>query len=80
VVKYAILIFEQTHSDKIALFMFDNSSNHGSFAKDALLVSQMGMGDSTKKLLLHNDVKPDNTKHIMTYVDMNSEIRPKGIK
>ncbi|CAG8687435.1 26314_t:CDS:2, partial [Racocetra persica] len=38
------------------------------------------MGDGTKKLLLRNGVKPDNTEHIMTYIDMNSEVRPKKIK
>ncbi|CAG8758742.1 9837_t:CDS:2, partial [Dentiscutata erythropus] len=57
--------------DQITLFMFDNSSNHGSFAEDTLLVSQMGMGDGTKKPLLRNGVKPDGTEHIMTYVDKN---------
>ncbi|CAG8630535.1 7618_t:CDS:2, partial [Scutellospora calospora] len=38
-VNRAIPIFERTHPGKIALFMFDNSSNHDSFAEDALLVS-----------------------------------------
>ncbi|CAG8511608.1 16605_t:CDS:2 [Racocetra persica] len=60
--------------------MFDNSSNYGSFAKDALLVSQMGMKDSTKKLLLHDDTMPDGSKHIIIYIDNANVKRPKGIK
>ncbi|CAG8505496.1 4897_t:CDS:2 [Racocetra persica] len=36
------------------LFMFDNSSNHGLFAEDALLVLQIDMKDGTKKPLLHD--------------------------
>ncbi|CAG8530115.1 5860_t:CDS:2, partial [Dentiscutata heterogama] len=69
VVKYAIPIFEQTHPNKIALFMFDNSNNYGLFAKDALLVSQMNIKDGIKKLLLRDSTKPDSFKHIITYKD-----------
>ncbi|CAG8829930.1 10167_t:CDS:2, partial [Cetraspora pellucida] len=80
VVECAIPIFERTHPNKIALFMFDNSSNHSSFAEDALLVSQMGMKDSTKKPLLRDGTMPDGSKHIMTYIDNANIKRPKGIK
>ncbi|CAG8790214.1 32521_t:CDS:2, partial [Racocetra persica] len=80
VVEYAIPIFEQTHPNKIALFMFDNSSNYGSFAEDTLLVLQMGMKDGTKKLLLRDDTMPDGSKHIMIYIDNANVERPKGIK
>ncbi|CAG8479888.1 21061_t:CDS:2 [Cetraspora pellucida] len=66
--------------EQIALFMFDHSSNYSSFAEDALLVTQMGMRNGTKKPLLRNCVKPDVTEHIMTYVDNNGVVRPKGIK
>ncbi|CAG8756875.1 9382_t:CDS:2, partial [Cetraspora pellucida] len=52
--KKAILIFERTHSGKVALFMFDNSCNHNSFAEDALLVSQINIKDGEKRPLLHN--------------------------
>ncbi|CAG8806572.1 5875_t:CDS:2, partial [Racocetra persica] len=79
-VECAIPIFERTHPNKIALFMFDNSSNHGSFAEDALLVSQIGMKDGTKKPLLRDGTMPDGSKHIMTYIDNANVKRPKGIK
>ncbi|CAG8830738.1 8401_t:CDS:2, partial [Racocetra persica] len=62
------------------LFMFDNSSNYDSFAEDALLVSQIGMKDGTKKLLLHDNTMPDGSKHIMIYIDNANVKRPKGIK
>ncbi|CAG8576819.1 14539_t:CDS:2 [Gigaspora margarita] len=45
----AIPIFERMHSEKVALFMFDNSCNHNAFAEDALLVSRMNMKDRKKK-------------------------------
>ncbi|CAG8761877.1 20341_t:CDS:1, partial [Racocetra persica] len=80
VVECAIPIFERIHPNKIALFMFDNSSNYGSFAKDALLVSQMGMKNGTQKPLLHDYTMPDGSKHIMTYIDNANVKRPKGIK
>ncbi|CAG8721551.1 29625_t:CDS:1, partial [Racocetra persica] len=80
VVECAIPIFERTHPNKIALFMFDNSSNYGSFAEDALLVSQMGMKDGTKKLLLHDDTMPNGSKYIMIYIDNANIKRPKKIK
>ncbi|CAG8841161.1 2324_t:CDS:2, partial [Racocetra persica] len=62
------------------LFMFDNSSNHGSFAEDALLVLQIGIKDGTKKPLLRDSTMPDGSKHIMTYIDNANVKRPKGIK
>ncbi|CAG8719141.1 33845_t:CDS:2 [Racocetra persica] len=65
----AIPIFERTHPNKIALFMFDNSSNHGAFADDALLVSRINMGDGTKMPLLRDGTKPDGSTHVMTYID-----------
>ncbi|CAG8573952.1 26168_t:CDS:2, partial [Racocetra persica] len=80
VVECAIPIFERIHLNKIALFMFDNSSNYGSFADDALLVLQIDMKDGTKKLLLRDDIMPDSSKHIMTYINNANVKRPKGIK
>ncbi|CAG8495960.1 28077_t:CDS:2 [Racocetra persica] len=80
VVECAIPIFERTHPNKIALFMFDNSSNYSSFAEDALLVSQIGMKDGTKKLLHNNNTMSDSSKHIIIYIDNANVKRPKGIK
>ncbi|CAG8500799.1 16122_t:CDS:2, partial [Racocetra persica] len=77
-IKAGVAIYLDINHD--ALFMFDNSSNHGSFAEDALLVSQMGMKDGTKKLLLRDSTMPDGSKHIMIYIDNANVKRPKGIK
>ncbi|CAG8512942.1 4101_t:CDS:2, partial [Racocetra persica] len=65
--KACIIIYPGSNQN--AQFIFDNSSNHSVFAKDALLVSQMNMGDGTKMPLLHNSIKPDGSLHIMTYID-----------
>ncbi|CAG8771151.1 16965_t:CDS:2, partial [Dentiscutata erythropus] len=62
------------------LFMFDNSSNHGSFAEDALLVLQMGMKDGTKKLLLCTSKYRDGSEYVMTYRNSNGVLKPKGIR
>ncbi|CAG8566112.1 28459_t:CDS:2 [Racocetra persica] len=58
--KRAIPIFERTHLRKVALFMFDNSCNHNSFAEDVLLVSQMNIKDREKRLLLRNSRMSNN--------------------
>ncbi|CAG8654420.1 14932_t:CDS:2, partial [Cetraspora pellucida] len=76
----AISIFERTHPRKVALFMFDNSCNHNSFAEDALLVSQMNMKDGGKRPLLHNGRMCNSSIHIMTFVDQDNKVKPKGIK
>ncbi|CAG8845099.1 34464_t:CDS:2, partial [Racocetra persica] len=76
--KAGIAIYPSINRD--ALFIFDNSSNYGLFAEDALLVSQIGMKDGTKKLLLHDDTMSDSSKHIMIYIDNADVKRSKGIK
>jgi hypothetical protein len=80
VIERAIPIFERTHPNKIALFMFDNSSNHNAFADDALLVSRINMKDGGKQPLLRNGIMPDGSPHIMTFMDTDGIIKPKGIK
>ncbi|CAG8646463.1 4616_t:CDS:2, partial [Racocetra persica] len=72
--KACVIIYPDSNWD--TLFMFDN---HGAFADDALLVSQMNMGNGTKMSLLHNSIKPDGSPHIMIYIDDKGVVRPKGI-
>ncbi|CAG8474429.1 7366_t:CDS:2 [Racocetra persica] len=76
--KAGIAIYSGINRD--ALFMFDNSSNYGLFAEDALLVSQMDIKDGTKKLLLYDDTMSDGSKHIMIYIDNANVKRSKRIK
>ncbi|CAG8651084.1 30608_t:CDS:2, partial [Racocetra persica] len=73
-----VAIYSDINHD--TLFMFDNSSNHSSFAKDALLVLQIGMKDDTKKPLLHDNTIPNSSKYIMIYIDNANVKRPKRIK
>ncbi len=76
----AIPIFEKTHPGKVALFMFDNSSNHNAYANDALVVSRMNLKDGGKQSLLHNGKMPDGSPHIMTFIDADGITKPKGIR
>lgn len=41
----AIGLFESLHPDCTAVFLFDNSSNHGAFADDALVASRMTLNE-----------------------------------
>jgi hypothetical protein len=66
VVERAIPIFERTHPGKVALFIFDNSSNHNAMAEDALIVSRMNLKDGGRQPLLRNGKMPDGTPHILT--------------
>jgi hypothetical protein len=76
----AIPIFERTHPGKVALFMFDNSCNHNAFADDALVVSRMNMKDGGKQPLLRNGKMSDGSPHVMTFVDIDDVVKPKGIQ
>ena len=41
----AIPLFELLHPGCVAVFLFDNSSNHGAYAKDALVASRMTLNE-----------------------------------
>ncbi|CAG8798766.1 9870_t:CDS:2, partial [Cetraspora pellucida] len=75
----AILIFEQTHLGKVALFLFDNSCNYNAFADNALVVTRINMKDGSKQPLLRNGQKPDGSTHIMMFTDIDGVVKPKGI-
>lgn len=55
----AIIIFELAHPGKQALFVFDNSSAHGSLAPDALRAWEMNMSDGGKQRKQKNTVIPE---------------------
>ena len=48
VLNYAIPIFEIIHSNFIAIFAFDNSTNHSAMAKNALNISKMNVNPEGK--------------------------------
>ncbi|KAG1489580.1 hypothetical protein G6F47_012193 [Rhizopus delemar] len=45
----AISLFEALHPNCVAVFLFDNSSNHGAFADDALVASRMTLNEKLMK-------------------------------
>ena len=47
--RVALPIFKLAFPGCQALFAFDNASNHSSYAKDALLVSNMNLGPGGKQ-------------------------------
>ena len=60
VLNYAIPIFEIIHPNSIAIFAFDNSTNHGAMAKDALNVSKMNVNPGGKQSLMRSTVYGNN--------------------
>ena len=45
-------MFERLHPNSVAVFMFDNSTNHGAFVDDALNVNNMNLSPGGKKPVL----------------------------
>ncbi|OAV99718.1 hypothetical protein PTTG_25268 [Puccinia triticina 1-1 BBBD Race 1] len=60
----AIPIFETLHPDSQAVFIFDCSSAHGAFAKDALRVQNMNLSSGGKQSMLRDTVIPCDDPHI----------------
>jgi hypothetical protein len=50
----AIPMFEKLHPNCAAVFLFDNSTNHGAFADDALNVSKMNLNPGGKQAVLRH--------------------------
>ena len=73
----AIPIFEAIFPNCIALFAFDNSSNHAAYRSDALVASRMNLKPRGKQLKMRDTVfELDN--HYQSIVNENNEL--KGIK
>ena len=64
------------HPGCVAIFAFDQSSNHTSYAKDALIASKMNLSSGGKQPKMHNTIVRDGTFQSM--VLPNGE--PKGMK
>ncbi|GBB90989.1 hypothetical protein RclHR1_18070004 [Rhizophagus clarus] len=58
----AIPIFEALYPDCVAVFAFDNSSNHAAFSKDALVVNRMNLNLGGKQPIIG---KPKGIKQVL---------------
>src|SRR6266851_2282473 len=59
-VKITIKVFEYTHPDCIAIFIFDRSSAHEGFAENALNINNMNINPGGKQRKLRNTFIPHN--------------------
>ncbi|CAG8435766.1 6477_t:CDS:10 [Scutellospora calospora] len=77
----AIDILEIALPDMIFVFGFDNSSSHGAFAEDALIVSRMNVGYGGKQPKMRPGQFFDGIKEVMTERGIwNKQLRGKYIK
>ena len=83
VINYAIPIFEILYPNAIAVFAFDNSTNHGAMAKNALNVMNMNVNPGGKQALMRSTFfGPNKTFQSMVF-SPNHPIypnQPKGMK
>ncbi|RPB23933.1 hypothetical protein L211DRAFT_838386, partial [Terfezia boudieri ATCC MYA-4762] len=54
ILEVAIPIFERAFPEKQAVFLFDNTSNHNTYASDALLVSNINLVSGGKQAILRD--------------------------
>ncbi len=80
-------MFEELHLVCIGVFVFDNSTNHGAFAKDALHVGHMNLGSGGKQKLLRNGwFNKDGARfnqemaYSIDHIDPNIAGKAKGVK
>ncbi|UZO14801.1 uncharacterized protein OCT59_006245 [Rhizophagus irregularis] len=80
----AIPIFEALFPTCIAVFAFDNSSNHAAFLPDALVASKMNHFPGGKQLVMRSTTWGDNNQQDMCfsndYFDEKLREKPKGMK
>ena len=81
--KRTIVLFEILHPDCVALFAFDNSSNHHKYAPDALRVRNLNKSDGGKNvpLLRQGWFMRDGNRTVQSMqFESNGEVRQKGIQ
>lgn len=81
--KRTIILFDILHPDCVALFAFDNSSNHHKYAPDALRARNLNKSDGGKNVPLLRPgwyTKDGNTIVQSMQVDNNGLLRQKGIQ
>ena len=79
----AIPIFEIMHPNAIAVFAFDNSTNHGAMADNALCAQRMNLNPGGQQLVMKDTVfGPDNKLQSMVFPSNHPKYpnQPKGIK
>ena len=62
-VKHAIEVFERAHPNCVSLFIFDQSSAHGSLPPDALKAFEMNKSDGGKQRIQHDTIIPLSNPH-----------------
>jgi len=68
VINYAIPIFEAIYSDAIAVFAFDNSTNHGAMPEDGLNAAKMNVNPGGKQPRMHSTYfGSNNTLQLMVF-------------
>ncbi|RIA90689.1 hypothetical protein C1645_823067 [Glomus cerebriforme] len=83
VVNSAIPIFNTLYPNAIAVFAFDNSTNHGAMAKDGLNASNMNLNPGGKKPCMHKTYYgPNKTPQSMVFSHNHPKYpnQPKGMK
>ena len=77
---FAIPIFETVHPNAVAVFAFDNSTNHGAMAKDALNVAKMNVGPGGKQAVMRSTVYGPNKNFQSMVFPSNHSIYPNQAK
>lgn len=83
VIDCAIPIFEVLYPNAVAVFAFDNSTNHGAMAKDALYVMNMNVNPGGKQALMRStSFGPNETFQSMVFSPNHPTYpnKPKGMK
>lgn len=83
VINYAIPIFEAKYPNAIGIFAFDNSTNHGAMAKDALNINNMNVNPGGKQAIMKSTFfGPNNTFQSMVFPSNHPIFpnQPKGMK
>ncbi|PKY34514.1 hypothetical protein RhiirB3_454306 [Rhizophagus irregularis] len=83
VINYAIPIFEAKYPNAIGVFTFDNSTNHGAMAKDALNINNMNVNPGGKQARMRSTFfGPNNTFQSMVFPSNHPIFsnQPKGMK
>ena len=70
----AIPIFNILHPDSTAIFYFDNSSNHQTFAPDALLIRNLNVSDGGARARLEAPMR--NT----TWIDQEGTVHEQSMQ
>ena len=83
VINYAIPIFEAKYPNCIGVFAFDNSTNHGAMAKDALNINNMNVNPGGKQAKMRSTYfGPNKTFQSMVFSSNHPTFpnQPKGMR